>query len=112
MDRRALMNAARGWRPSNKRMETIMSYYPGSEASSSDIAASLQEKMERLRQQITEAQRYRRELEGEASVPAQANGQTANGLSASYWKVEKQITDLRIWEMESRLTGLLDRQGD
>ena len=30
----------------------------------------------------------------------------------SYLTVEKQITDLRIWEMESRLTGLLDIQGD
>jgi flagellar hook-associated protein FlgK len=97
---------------SNKRMETIMSYHAGTEASPSDIAASLQEKMERLRQQITEAQNYRRQLEGDVPAPVEANGASVNGLSASYWKVEKQITDLRIWEMESRLTGLLDRQGD
>lgn len=89
-----------------------MNYHSGIEADISDVAASLQEKMERLRQQITEAQNYRRQLDGEVAVPVEMNGTGANGLSASYWKVEKQITDLRIWEMESRLTGLLDRQGD
>jgi hypothetical protein len=82
-----------------------MSYQPGRDAFASD-AVSLQEKMLRLRKQIDEAQQYRRQLEsehGEAPVP---------GSAPASLRVEKQITDLRIWEMEARMTGLLDSHGD
>ena len=84
-----------------------MTYQPSREVFPSE-AVSLQEKMLRLRQQIIEAQQYRRKLEGEDSPQGAADAV----LSACYWRVEKQITDLRIWEMESRLTALLDIQGD
>jgi hypothetical protein len=80
-----------------------MSYQPGRDAFASD-AVSLQEKMLRLRKQIDEAQQYRRQLEsdhGDAPVPGSGT-----------LRVEKQITDLRIWEMEARMTGLLDSHGD
>jgi hypothetical protein len=90
-----------------KALEMIMTYQPSREVFPSD-AVSLQEKMLRLRQQIIEAQQYRRKLEGEETV--QATDDVV--LSACYWRVEKQITDLRIWEMESRMTALLDIQGD
>jgi hypothetical protein len=93
-----------------KNQELIMTFHPGMEVFPSE-ADSLQEKMLRLRQQILEAQRYRRKLD---STPAQRSQPAASesALDASYWSVEKQITDLRIWEMESRLTALLDIQGD
>ena len=87
-----------------------MTYQPNHEVFPSD-AMTLQEKMLRLRQQIIEAQQYRRKLEGE-HVYDYRTDVAAEGLGASYWRVEKQITDLRIWEMESRLTALLDIQGD
>jgi hypothetical protein len=80
-----------------------MSYQPGRDAFASD-AVSLQEKMLRLRKQIDEAQQYRRQLESEhGEVPVPGSGTL---------RVEKQITDLRIWEMEARMTGLLDSHGD
>lgn len=85
-----------------------MTYQHGRDVFPSD-AASLQEKMLRLRQQIIEAQQYRRKLENEHPGRESENGAA---LNTSYWRVEKQITDLRIWEMESRLTALLDIQGD
>jgi hypothetical protein len=82
-------------------MEMSMSYQPSHESFPSD-AVSLHEKMLRLRQQIVEAQQYRRTLDGEAGAT----------VSASSLKMEKQIADLRISEMESRLTGLLDWYAD
>jgi hypothetical protein len=86
-----------------------MTYYqPGRDVFPSE-ADSLQEKMLRLRQQIIEAQQYRRKLEDEHPGRESDN---AVALNTSYWRVEKQITELRIWEMESRLTALLDIQGD
>jgi hypothetical protein len=89
-----------------------MTYHPGRDVFPSD-ALNLHEKMLRLRQDIVEAQQYRRKLENEHPVleRAEADYQTP-GVNASYWRVEKQITELRIWEMESRLTALLDIQGD
>lgn len=81
-------------------MEMSMTYQPSHESFPSD-AVSLQEKMLRLRQQIVEAQQYRRTLDSDAVA-----------VSASSLKVEKQIADLRISEMESRLTGLLDCYAD
>jgi hypothetical protein len=89
-----------------------MTFHPGIEVFPSE-AESLQEKMLRLRQQIIEAQRYRRKLD--SAHPRQegfAAPAKESALDTSYWAVEKQITDLRIWEMESRLTALLDIQGD
>jgi hypothetical protein len=89
-----------------------MTFHPGMEVFPSE-AESLQEKMLRLRQQIIEAQSYRRRLDSEhPRRDGIAIATRESGLDASYWSVEKQITDLRIWEMESRLTGLLDIQGD
>lgn len=85
-----------------------MTYQPGRDVFPSE-AISLQEKMLRLRQQIIEAQQYRRKLDSEHPGRESDIGVAPN---ASYWRVEKQITDLRIWEMESRLTALLDIQGD
>jgi hypothetical protein len=85
-----------------------MTYQHGRDVFPSD-ATSLQEKMLRLRQQIIEAQQYRRKLENEH--PRREIDDRA-ALNTSYWRVEKQITELRIWEMESRLTALLDIQGD
>jgi hypothetical protein len=93
-------------------MELIMTFHPGMEVFPSE-AESLQEKLLRLRQQIIEAQSYRRRLDSEhPRRDSIAIATRESGLDASYWNVEKQITDLRIWEMESRLTGLLDIQGD
>jgi hypothetical protein len=89
-----------------------MSYQPGRDVFTSE-AVSLQEKMLRLRQQIDEAQQYRRQLDnghdesGASEAPAQGQGP-----GSSYWRVEKQIADLRIWELEARMTALLDSHGD
>lgn len=88
-----------------------MTYHAGMEVFPSE-AESLQEKMLRLRQQIIEAQRYRRKLDGAHPLQESIADHADGGLETSYRTVEKQITDLRIWEMESRLTGLLDVQGD
>jgi hypothetical protein len=86
-----------------------MSFHPGREVFPSE-PESVQEKMLRLRQQIIEAQSYRRKLDSAHALEDDATGESA--LDTSYRSVEKQITDLRIWEMESRLTALLDIQGD
>ena len=92
-----------------KSMEMSMTYQPSREVFPSD-AVSLQEKMLRLRQQIIEAQQYRLRLEkdtlrGEAGLSGYAFS------SVSSLRVEKQITELRISEMEGRLTALLDSYG-
>ena len=89
-----------------------MTFHPGKEVFPLE-AENVQEKMLRLRQQIIEAQSYRRKLDSAHPFPdGLAVVARENALDTSYWSVEKQITDLRIWEMESRLTGLLDIQGD
>jgi hypothetical protein len=90
-------------------MEMSMTYLPVREVFPAD-ADSLQAKMFRLRQEIVEAQQYRRELDGEGA-PQGALGH-GNGLDASQGRMQKQLTDLRIWEMEARLTALLDSYGD
>ena len=82
-----------------------MTYQPSREVFPAD-AVSLHEKMLRLRQEIIEAQEYRRKLEDAFDY------HFANGHSPSYWKVEKQIVELRISEMESQLTALLDSYAD
>jgi hypothetical protein len=94
-----------------KNQELIMTYHPAMEVFPSEDEG-LQEKMLRLRQQIIEAQGYRRKLDGTHSIQEGVADADDADLDTSYWTVEKQITDLRIWEMESRLTGLLDVQGD
>jgi hypothetical protein len=88
-----------------------MSYEPGRDAFASE-AVSLQEKMLRLRKQIVEAQQYRAKLDGQGEAGPSTVSDESKGHGASYWRVEKQITDLRIWEMEARMTGLLDSHGD
>ena len=82
-----------------------MTYQPNREVFSSG-AVSQHEKILRLRQEIAGSREYRRELE---SAFAHYFG---DGHSPLYWKLEKHIVDLRISEMESRLTALLDSCGD
>ncbi len=97
-------------RPSAKRMEMIMTYQPSREVFPSD-AMSLQEKMLRLRQQIVEARAYRTQLEKDGNQgEAGPSGRTFGNISSL--RIEKQITELRISEMEARLTALLDSYGD
>jgi hypothetical protein len=91
-------------------MEMSMTYQPSRDVFPSD-AVSLQEKMRRLRQEISDAQRYRRKLDTESVAQGEA-GRSGKFASPSSLKVEKQITDLRISEMEARLTALLDRYSD
>ena len=89
-----------------------MTFHPGREVFPAE-AENVQEKMLRLRQQIIEAQHYRRKLDSTHPLPdAFAATAPDSALDTSYWIVEKQIADLRIWDMESRLTALLDIQGD
>ena len=82
-----------------------MTYQPNREAFSSGTV-SQHEKIFRLRQEITGSREYRRELE---NAFAHYFG---DGHSPLYWKLEKHIVDLRISEMESQLTALLDSCGD
>jgi hypothetical protein len=86
-------------------MEMTMTYQPSGEVFPSG-AVSLHEKMLRLRQEITDAQEYRRRLENAFEHFF------GNGHSPLYWRLEKQIAYLRISEMESRLSALLDIYGD
>ena len=90
---------------SDKHVEITMTYQPNREVFSSG-AVSQNEKILRLGQQITEAREYRRELE---NAFAHYFG---DGHSPLYWKLEKHIVDLRISEMESQFTALLDSFGD
>jgi hypothetical protein len=106
-----MMRPSRRGGVTKKNQELIMTYHPAMEVFPSEDE-SLQEKMLRLRQQIIEAQGYRRKLDSVNPVQEGAAEAEDSDLDMSYWTVEKQITDLRIWEMESRLTGLLDVQGD
>lgn len=82
-----------------------MTYQPNCEVFPSG-AVSLHETMLRLRQEIADAQEYRRKLENAFEHFF------GNGHSPLYWRLEKQIVDLRISEMESQLTALLDSYGD
>jgi hypothetical protein len=82
-----------------------MTYQPNREVFSSGTI-SQHEKILRLRQEITGSREYRRELE---NAFAHYFG---DGHSPLYWKLEKHIVDLRISEMESQLTALLDSCGD
>jgi hypothetical protein len=91
-------------------MEMSMTYQPSRDVFPSGIV-SLQEKMRRLQQEISDAQHYRLQLDREAGAQGEA-GPTGKFDSASSLKVEKQITDLRISEMQARLTALLDRYCD
>jgi hypothetical protein len=86
-------------------MEMNVTYQPNREVFPS-AAVSLHEKMLRLQQEITEAQEYRYKL---ANAFEHFFG---DGHSPLYWRLEKQIVDLRISEMESQLTSLLDSYGD
>jgi hypothetical protein len=73
-------------------MEMTMSYHSSQDVFSSDTV-SLQEKMLRLRQEIVEAQQHRLQLD---AAP----------------RAEKQLADLRISQMESKFTALLDTYSD
>ena len=81
-------------------------------------APSLQERTLRLRQQILTEQQRRCALDDAASftkVESAARSQlfsVEDVIKASYREVERQISELRIWQMEADLTALLDIQGD
>lgn len=87
-----------------------MTYQPSRDVFPSDIV-SLQEKMRRLQQEISDAQQYRLELDRETGMEGEA-GAAGKFDSTSSLRIEKQITDLRISEMQARLTALLDRYSD
>lgn len=69
-------------------------------------AVSLDEKLRRLRGEITAAQDYQRRLE------AAFDHFFGNGHSPLYWRIEKAMVARRILEMESQLSQMLRRYGD
>lgn len=79
-------------------------------------APSLQERTLRLRQQILTEQQRRCALDEtvarDSAGPLQQMFAIEDVLTASYREVERQISELRIWQMEADLTALLDIQGD